>query len=371
MPIIGKVISPLVHLGSVLGIKLPTSFTASFVIDTILGQLNWVNNSGESAQYEVYSSTNGGTYILLATTAAGATSYQDTLCKQNASVTYKIRVKKGSAFSDYVAATTINTPLCLKTNQSTLTQVTINEIVISAGKTVVLNWGDGTSESLTWSTSNKSKNYGATGQYNIWLSGDTNFITSFKIRSQARIIGDVGNWLIPSSIWSFWLDATGVTGNAGLWTLPTTLISLFINNTSLSGNVSAWVFPSTATNIDTYATSLSGAIPQITPHATNALSFRMSVSAHNDCGATTFRKAMSTFNIGSQTVSFSTANIDKTLKALADYYQANAPTANCTFTLSGTNMGIPTGAASNVDLLRLVGYYTAASKTATVLVRTS
>jgi hypothetical protein len=80
---------------------------------------------------------------------------------------------------------------------------------------------------------------------------------------------------------------------------------------------------------------------------------------------------MTVFNVGNQNVAFSTANVDKLLKALADWYQNNAPTANCTFTLSGANMGIPTGGASNADITRLVGYYTAAGKSATVLVRTS
>jgi len=91
----------------------------------------------------------------------------------------------------------------------------------------------------------------------------------------------------------------------------------------------------------------------------------------SDSNTTVFRKAMTAFNVGSQNVIFPTANIDKLLKAAADWYQTNAPTANCTFTLSGANMGIPTGGASNADLVRLVGYYTTASKTATVLIRTS
>ena len=55
----------------------------------------------------------------------------------------------------------------------------------------------------------------------------------------------------------------------------------------------------------------------------------------------------------------------------ANYYQNNAPTTNCEFNLSGSTMGIPTGGASNVDIARLVGYYSAAGFTATVIIRTS
>ena len=85
----------------------------------------------------------------------------------------------------------------------------------------------------------------------------------------------------------------------------------------------------------------------------------------------TFRVGMTVFNISEQKVSFPTSEIDKLLKAAADWYQVNAPTANCTYNLSGTNMGIPTGGASNVDIVRLSGYYTSAGKTATIIVRTS
>jgi hypothetical protein len=82
---------------------------------------------------------------------------------------------------------------------------------------------------------------------------------------------------------------------------------------------------------------------------------------------------MTVFNISNQNVAFSTANIDKLLKAAADWYQVNAPTTNCTFNLSGANMGIPTDGVSttNVDIVRLIGYYSAAGFTATVTIRTS
>ena len=80
---------------------------------------------------------------------------------------------------------------------------------------------------------------------------------------------------------------------------------------------------------------------------------------------------MAVFDISNQNVAFSTANIDKLLKAAADWYQVNAPTANCTYNLSGANMGIPTGGASNVDIVRLSGYYSAAGFAATIICRTS
>ena len=80
---------------------------------------------------------------------------------------------------------------------------------------------------------------------------------------------------------------------------------------------------------------------------------------------------MTVFEIRDQKVPFVTVEIDKLLKTLADWYQVNTPTANCTFNMSGANMGIPSLGASNVDLVRLTGYYTTAGFTATVVIRTS
>lgn len=357
--------------GSVLKLKTPVLFTSSFTVDTILGQLNWTNNNGSDAQYEVYSSTNGGADVLLATTAAGATSYQDTTCKQNASVVYKIRAKKGSKYSDMAVAVALKTPLCWKTDQSVLTAVVINTLNIAAGKSVTVNWGDGTSQAYSGNNSNITKNYGATGQYNIWISGDTDSITSFNHSSQTRSYGIITNWILPSNIAVFVISTTSLTINVTNLILPNSLQVFSISTTNASGSFAGVTLSSNILTFNASFTSISGSLPNITAHATNDVNYQIRACNISDSNVTVFRKAMTVFNVGNQNVPFPTANIDKLLKALADWYQVNAPTANCTFTLSGANMGIPTGGASNVDLTRLVGYYTAAGKTATVLIRTS
>jgi len=375
-------------------LKIPTGFTSAFTVDTILGQLNWTDANSGIAEYEVYSSTNGGADILLTTTVSGATSYQDATCKQNASVVYKIRAKKGIKFSDLVSATALSTPLCWKTDQSVLTSVVINQLTLAAGKSVTVNWGDGTSQTYSGDNLNITKNYGATGQYNIWLSGDTNFILRVIHGLQPKSYGSVTNWVLPSTLEYFRIHSTGLTGSVTNWVLPSTLITIYLKSTGLTGSVTNWVLPSTlitmeiqstgltgsVTNwvlpsamivLNIQSTSLTGSLPQITSHATNDIIYQAQSCSFSDSNVTVFRKAMSVFNVGSQNVTFPTANIDKLLKALADWYQVNAPTANCTFTLSGSNMGIPTGGSSNDDIVRLVGYYTAAGKSCTILVRTS
>ena len=325
MPILGIGRGLQYRRNSVLAPAVPTGLSASFTVDTISGDLTWTDNSGGTAQYEVYSSYNGNPYVFLGTTLAGATSYIDTTCKQNASVVYRIRAKKGSVYSEYVTTSALATPLCWKTDQSTLTAVVINTLNIAAGKTVTVNWGDGTSQAYTGSNSNITKNYAETGQYNIWLSGDTDSIGTLSHYEQSKSYGVISNWILPSTLVNFYI----------------------------------------------YSTQVSGSLPQITAHATNAIDYRAYSAYMSDSNVTVFRKAMTNFDVSNQKVTFSTANIDKLLKAAADWYQVNAPTDNCTYNLSGANMGIPTGGASNVDIVRLNGYYTSAGKTATIICRTS
>ena len=349
----------------------PSGLSASFTVDTISGDLTWTDNSGGTAQYEVYSSYNGNPYVYLGTTLAGATSYSDTTCKQNASVVYRIRAKYYSLYSDYVTATALVTPLCWKTDQSKLTTVTINGLNIAAGKTVTVNWGDGTSQAYTDNNSNITKNYAETGQYNIWLSGDTDSIGRLSHYSQSKSYGVISNWILPSTLTTFSVASTQVSGDISGWVLPSTLTTFYVNSTQVSGDISGWVLHPALTTFYVYSTRLSGSLPQITEHATSVINYRASSAYMSDSNVTVFRKAMTTFDASNQNVTFSTANIDKLLKAAADWYQVNAPTANCTFNLSGAKMGIPTDGVSNVDIVRLIGYYTAAGFTATVTVRTS
>jgi hypothetical protein len=127
------------------------------------------------------------------------------------------------------------------------------------------------------------------------------------------------------------------------WSALTSLNNLYCNSNSLTGDVSSWSALTSLTTLRCDSNSLTG----------------LTVNAIN----------IGTCNASNN--SFTTAGVDAFFKNTADYYQTNAPTANCTFNLSGATMGIPTGGASNVDIARLVGYYTAAGKTATVIVRTS
>ena len=373
----------------------PTGFTSEFVVDTILGQLNWTDTNAGTAQYEVYSVTNEAEPVLLATTEVGVTSYQDSTCKQNASVIYSIRAKKESELTDLVAATELATPLCLKTNQAVLTQVVINLLNIEAGKYINIDWGDNTNNEYSGANSDITKDYLSQGVKNIRISGDTDFIEKLACGYQSHLFGSITNlilpskltwldlystgitgsisdWILPNTLTTMLLNSTAITGSISDWILPNTLVTLFLYSTGITGSISDWIIPANLTSLRIYSTGITGSIPKMAISSpTKGLNYQAQSCNLSDSSVTVFRKAMSVFNISNQKVTYVTANIDKLLKAIADFYEFNPPTSNCTYTLSGANMGIPTGGASNADITRLVGYYTSAGSTCTIFVRTS
>jgi hypothetical protein len=68
---------------------------------------------------------------------------------------------------------------------------------------------------------------------------------------------------------------------------------------------------------------------------------------------------------------FNTAAVDSQLSVINTYFASVTPIKKVTINLSGATMGIPTGGASNTDLLGIVAKHVAAGFTATITVRTS
>ena len=268
----------------------PSGLSASFTVDTISGDLTWTDNSGGKAQYEIHSSTNSGAYTLLATTFAGSTSYSDTSCKQNASVIYRIRAKIGGLYSDYVTATALVTPLCWKTNQSTLNTVTIATLNIVAGYSVVVNWGDGTSNTYSGNNSTITKNYTSTGTYNISVSGDTDKIGTLTHNGGVTSYENLSKFMIPDNITTWRMYNTPFTGTPSLWVFPSSLVSLFI-----------------------YGCSFTGSAPKIS-EGTGGLVYRAYSNSFSSTNTTIFRKGLVEYDIKNQNVIFPTVEVDKFLK---------------------------------------------------------
>lgn len=85
-------------------------------------------------------------------------------------------------------------------------------------------------------------------------------------------------------------------------------------------------------------------------------------------GLSTWNKYIRRFDAGS--ANFSTANVNSLLALANTYYSINVPIKNLELSLGGASMGIPTGGASNADLLGIIAKHTAAGFTATITVRT-
>jgi hypothetical protein len=352
---------PLPYIGTLIGSRLkltltdsvttesgtpdiPTGLTAVWVDD--FARLT-VNDIPADVQIEWYESVDGVNYTLVDTTAVDVVTY-DNYTWQNKLVYFKVRAKKGITFSDYTAAVTLTTPLVWKVDQSTPSAMALSTLFITSGKTVTVDWGDGFIENKTGDSTNYIHTYTVSANpYFIKLSGDVNFITRLQFGGNAKWYGDLTKWYLPAIV-----------------------IRLGYNQNAHSGSLANQIIPASCliygSNIQA-GNGFTGATPEIAAHPTNGLNYNVSANSLSSCGTTVFRKAMSVFNIGAQEVAFPTAEIDKTLASLVAFYTSNAPTANCTFTLNGANMGIPSAQGLS-DRTALIGLYTAAGRTATVLV---
>ncbi len=227
---------------------------------------------------------------------------------------------------------------------------TVNIILrFPATESITVLWGDGTETTRSGNGIIDvvfSKTYAGAGSYPIKLGGAWRETTYFNANNNA-LSGDLGKFPIHelTNLSSFYLNDNSFTGDLSGW--------------DISGLVNLSVFY-------LYNNSFTGKLPNA-----RAVIYISYTNKFSDSNQTAFKVNMTEMNISNQGVAFSTANINKLLKAIADWYETNAPTANCTFSMNGANMGIPTGGAANVDIVRTVGYYAAAGKTATFVIRTS
>ena len=374
----------------------PTGLSSSFVIDTISGQLDWTDNTSGIAQYEIWSAVNGGTSALVGTTIAGAITYSDTTCKQNASIVYKIRAKSGSSYSAFVSASALVTPLCWKTNQATQTQIKLNSFIVDTGKTVVIDWGDTNTENLTGTSTNKTHDYTSTGQYNISLSGDVNWITTFYMSGQSKLYGDITNWLLPSLLAMFDLNSNAMTGScpniagntvinrywvwgnlmAGVITHIndcTALTSFSVGLNYLTGDIGEFT---NCGNLSLYEAAncyLSGTVPSIAGAPKLA-----TLKVHTD-QKTKGLNALSSSNIVNlnsdylielnvEGNSFNKTNLASLLSAVKTWFVTHAPTRNFKLGLQSWegSMSYIEGGETNQDIIDLKAAFTSAGKTLTL-----
>lgn len=142
---------------------------------------------------------------------------------------------------------------------------------------------------------------------------------------------------------------TKVYGNMSLYTnefnsgRELVITGLALNILDLNGTLNNWIYQGTYTLINIQYTNLTG-------------------------GLLNWHKNLATVILANNY--FTTEAVDAQLKAINDYFTTTTPTNNLALNLRGANMGIPTGGASNSDLLGIVAKHSAAGFTATITVRT-
>jgi peptidoglycan/xylan/chitin deacetylase (PgdA/CDA1 family) len=211
---------------------------------------------------------------------------------------------------------------------------------------------------------------------NFWPPADC---TEFRIYG-CSFYGDASGWRFNPAMTVFLVGnngaqnkGDGLSGDISNWDLPFTTITEFrIKNNSFSGDPSDWVFDNILiSRVECDNNALSGSMPNIAFRNSAALHYSMNGNYFTGANIDTFRPAMTRFEINDQRAAFPTVTLDSLLEDIADYFQTNAPSADCVFDFRGINMGIPTGGATNVDKVRIEGYYTDEGKTAWVYVNES
>jgi PKD repeat protein len=174
-------------------------------------KIDIVDLSGGLAQHELYESKNGGAYTLVTTLAVGVLTYNN-YTWQNATMSFKVKDLISNAFSP---VSNITMPLVFWTDQTTPETLTFPySFVLSAGKTVNINWGDGSSNNYT-TTQIPTHIYTVSGIYPIKLSGDVNYITQLDF-DNLNIFASVSKWVLPSSMVGF----SALGNSSGLPTTP-------------------------------------------------------------------------------------------------------------------------------------------------------
>jgi hypothetical protein len=350
----------------------PTGLTAVWVND--FARLT-VNDIPANVQIEWWESENGGAYTLVSLTAVDIVTY-DNYTWQNQSMAFKCRAKKGTTYSDYCTPVSLLTPLVFQTNQSTLTLLRFAFLNVLAANTVTINYGDGSAPSAkTGNNTNVDYNYSVQGTYYVQLLGSSNnSIQMLYCHSQLTNFGNLSKWVLNAGMTRLFLHQSSFTGTIlqhknlpsglqylGLYpttgqprfsgtfkaqTLPTAVIQYSLSGCDLSGDMSGVLINNTSTN---GLFDLSGNV-----NITKALRGRFD-------NVTQFNFANNMLN---------TAELDSLLVDIDASLTTYAPTVSTTYTFNGAGNGIPTGGASNTNIVSIKNKYTAAGYTATIVINT-
>lgn len=193
----------------------------------------------------------------------------------------------------------------------------------------------------------------------------------FASVSAVSIIANDFSMYLPSfstftGLQTFFCGSNGLQGSVPSFAACALLTYFSISFNAFTGTAPA--LPN-STNIANYIISgnqLAGSTPTLPGNKnTNML---MDGNQFSVNGLDSFAKAMTALNVGNNQIT--TAELDELLAALDAYYAgANAMSANCTITMTGTNMAVPTGGQNNTNRLSLLSKATTAAVTWSILVK--
>jgi hypothetical protein len=205
----------------------------------------WCETNNDNVIYEIWESKNGSPFIHSVDISSGNNNYKY-FCDQNANMIFKIRVRRNDVYSEFSAPLNLKTPLVFKTDQSVLTPVVFTYLSVVAGKTINVDWGDGTNINVNTVGyfPGPTKNYAITkNPYYITITGDVDFIALIEFTGQPKAYGDLSKWNLPVSLGLFHFYANpGFTGDISKWTMPVNMGIFHVSSDNFSGDLTAWQF---------------------------------------------------------------------------------------------------------------------------------
>lgn len=203
-------------------------------------------NESSGNQCEIWEQLNSEDYVLAHTLDSGVETY-DYYTWQGADLNFRIRAKNGSLYSPFSDVVNISTPIVIKTDQTTLSQVLIHYFGVTTGGTVNVDWGDSTSHDFTVGTvTDYTHDYDTEGIYFISISGDLDKWTEIDWVEQSHLFGDLTKWVYPSALWYFhFYTNPKVTGDITDWVMAANQEVFHIGGDDFYGDITNWDYPDT------------------------------------------------------------------------------------------------------------------------------
>jgi hypothetical protein len=225
---------------------------------------------------------------------------------------------------DYIALT------CTTTGAQTLT---LDNIAVATGKSVTVDWGDGSKNTYTGEAA-RTHDYAAAGTYTVRFVDYKNLTKLYT--DDTKVSGDISGWVLWEGLkylrlnstsvegdisgWVLWeglyylrLHSTSVEGDISGWTLPASLQYLYLSSTSVEGDISGWTLPASLANLFLYGTSLEGDISGWTLPASLANLYLSGTSVE---GAPVMTSAVALRDFRYQNCGLLEADVDAVLAAI-------------------------------------------------------